>query len=125
MSNNYLYQEESAAIIGAAVEMHKELKLGFAEAVYQEGLEMEFKRQNIPFASQYPLSLYYKGELMQTKYYADFLCFNKIIVEIKAVDTLLPEHEAQLLNYLRVSRLHVGLLINFKKPKIEVKRFVI
>ena len=120
-----LYENETSAIIGAALEVHKNLKLGLSEALYHEGMEIEMSNMNIPFVSEAPLIPYYKGVPMQKRYFADFLCYDKIIVEIKAVDELLPEHEAQLLNYLRLTQVKVGLLLNFKRAHLQIKRFML
>ena len=96
---------------------------GFLEAVYQECLELEFAKNNIPTDSQLELELYYGNQLLKQKYIPDFICYGEIIVEIKAVSSLRPEHTAQLLNYLKITKKKVGLLINFASyPKIEYKR---
>jgi GxxExxY protein len=99
---------------------------GFLESVYQECLEREFCRRKLPFASQVRLQLTYKGELLIQTYKPDFVCFGKIIVEIKAVKELAPEHEAQLLNYLKATGTKLGLLVNFGSyPSAEVERRIL
>ena len=121
-----IYKDEAYAIQGACFEVYKTLGSGFLEAVYQEALAQEFKLQNIPFAEQYELKLQYKNIPLHQTYKPDFICFNKIIVEIKAVSTLAPEHEAQLLNYLKITNMRLGLLVNFGHyPKVEIKRFAL
>jgi len=119
-----IYKEEVYQIIGAALEVHKELGCGFLEAVYQEALELEFQFQNIPYIREPKLSIYYKEQLLNKYYEADFICFDKIIIETKALSGLVSEHESQLLNYLKATRLKVGLLINFGKQSLEYKRMV-
>jgi GxxExxY protein len=99
---------------------------GFLEAVYQECLEKELTKSQIPFISQGTLNLHYKNELLIQTYKPDFICFNKIIVELKAIKNIQPEHEAQVFNYLRASRLKLGLIANFGHfPKVEIKRIVL
>ena len=96
------------------------------EAVYQEALAHELKLRNIPFQEQRELKLQYKGIPLHQTYKPDFVCYDKIIVEIKAVSDLAPEHEAQLLNYLKITNMRLGLLVNFGHyPKIEIKRFAL
>jgi len=118
-----LFKDECYAIQGAVFNVYHEMGCGFLEAVYQECLEREFIERSIPFHAQIDLKLRYKGtELCQT-YKPDFICFEKIIVEIKAVKTLASEHTAQLLNYLKATGLELGLLVNFGSfPKTEIKR---
>ena len=111
-------------IIGAAIEVHKELGCGFLEAVYQEALEREFGYQGIPFKSQPIVEIKYKGEPLEKKYQPDFVCYDEVILEIKAISGLTGVEEAQLINYLKASGLKVGLLINFGSRSLEHKRFV-
>ena len=121
-----IFEEESFAIRGACFEVYKTLGSGFLEAVYQEALAQEFRLQNISFLEQCELMLQYKGIPLKQTYKPDFVCFGKIIVEIKAVDNIAPEHEAQLLNYLKITGYPLGFLVNFGHyPKIEVRRFVL
>jgi GxxExxY protein len=98
-----LYAEESYAIRGAIFEVYREMGSGFLELVYQECLEKEFNRRKLPYVPQVELKLTYKGELLVQTYKPDFVCFGKIIVELKAVKAIAPEHEAQLLNYLKAT----------------------
>ncbi|MDQ5908680.1 MAG: hypothetical protein QG599_773 [Pseudomonadota bacterium] len=98
---------------------------GFLEAVYQECLEKEFFKRGIPFRAQPELYLHYKNELLNQTYRPDFICHEKIILELKAVKEIAPEHQAQIMNYLKVTGMKLGLLINFgSHPKVTIKRFV-
>ena len=120
-----IFKEESYKIIGACFEVYKEKGNGFLEAVYQECLSMEFSDQDIPFEEQPRLRLEYKGRSLKHGYQPDFICFGKIIVEIKAVKNLIDEHRAQVINYLKATDKELGLLVNFGHyPKIEHERFV-
>jgi GxxExxY protein len=120
-----VYKDESYRIIGACFEVYKEMGCGFLEAVYQECLGMEFLAQGIPFTSQYELSLSYKGQSLKQTYVPDFMCFDKIVVEIKAVAALTDLHRAQLQNYLKATGFKLGLLANFGHyPKLEYERIV-
>lgn len=116
--------ERTYRIIGAAIEVHKELGCGFLEAVYQEALERELSAQEIPFKSQAIIRIAYKGKPLGKTYQADFVCYNEIIVEIKAISSLSGIEEAQLINYLKATGLNVGLLINFGAKSLEYKRLV-
>ena len=121
-----LFRDESYAIQGAVFEVYREMGSGFLEAVYQECLALEFCRRKIPFAAQKDLPLVYKGERLQQIYRPDFVCFDKIIVEIKAAMALAPEHRAQLLNYLKATEFKLGLLVNFGHyPKVQMERLVL
>ena len=111
-------------IIEAAIEVHKVLGCGFLEAVYQEALGREFGIQEIPFRSQPTVEILYKGKPLAKTYQPDFVCFDEIIVEIKALGELSGTEEAQLINYLKASGLKVGLLINFGSKSLEYKRLV-
>ena len=119
-----LYEEESYSIIGAAIAVHQELGSGFLEAVYQEALEKEFKIRNIPYKREVQLTIYYKNEPLNKYFAADFICYDKIIVELKALSAITSEHQAQVLNYLKASRLNLGLILNFGKQSLENKRIV-
>jgi GxxExxY protein len=120
----YLYEDEAYSIIGAAMETHKVLGCGFLEPVYQEALEIEFGLQNIPFAREVILPIHYKGRLLQKTYLADFICYDKIVVELKSLSGLTGEHQAQVLNYLKAGNYKLGLLINFGKKSLEYKRVI-
>src|SRR5215211_6483871 len=121
----FLLKEEVYAIVGAAMTVHRELGAGFLEAVYQEALEIELRLRQIAFESQKPLTIIYKGRLLRKEYIADLVCYQSIIVELKALDQLSGKEEAQLINYLKATGLRVGLLINFgSKGKLEWRKFV-
>ena len=120
-----LFKEESYRIIGACFEVYKEKGCGFLEPVYHECLEREFELQQIPFKTQCLLSLTYKGFSLKQCYVPDFICLEKIIVELKAVSQLLDEHRAQMHNYLKATGHRLGLLVNFgHHPKLEYERIV-
>lgn len=120
-----IFKEESYRIIGACFEVYNEMGCGFLEAVYQECLAIEFSEQNLPFFSQRPLELKFKDHLLQQKYVPDFVCFEKVIVEIKAVKELCDEHRAQVHNYLHATGYRLGLLVNFgHHPKLQYERIV-
>ncbi|MEW6328015.1 MAG: GxxExxY protein [Thermodesulfobacteriota bacterium] len=116
--------ERTYKIIGAALEVHKELGCGFLEAVYQEALEREFIIQRIPFKSQPIVEITYKGRPLNKTYQPDFVCYDEIIVEIKAISSLTGLEESQLINYLKATGINVGLLINFGSKSLEHKRFI-
>jgi GxxExxY protein len=106
------------------MEVHKELGSGFLEAVYQEALEREFLEQEIPFKSQPTVQIVYKGRPLSKTYQPDFICYDDVIVEIKAMDKLSGTEHAQIINYLKATGFKVGLLINFGSKSLEHKRFV-
>ncbi len=121
-----LFKEECYAIQGAVFEVYREMGCGFLEAVYQECMERELSARKIPFFAQPELQLTYKGEILKQTYRPDLICYDKIIVELKAVKEITPEHQAQLLNYLKASDIKLGLLVNFGGyPKATAKRFVL
>lgn len=125
LKKEILYPEESYKIQGAIFEVYKEMGSGFLEAVYQECLNREFRAQNIPFKSQPELDLYYKEELLDKKYKPDFICYDNIIVELKAIKKLENDNQAQVINYLNATNLELGLLVNFGAyPKVEIKRLI-
>ena len=120
---NIIMKEESYLIQGAIFEVYREMGCGFLEAVYQECLEVELQSKEIPFASQQQINLSYKGMPLVKKYIPDFICYEKIIVEIKAVQKLVPEHKAQIHNYLKATGCKLGILVNFGSyPKAEIVR---
>ena len=121
-----LYAEEVYAIQGAVFDVYKNIGIGFLEAVYQECLEMELAKRNIPFKAQAEIIISYKGKPLKQTYKADIVCYDKIILELKAVKALLPEHAAQIQNYLRATGMRLGLLVNFcHSPGVEIKRFAL
>ncbi len=120
-----LLKDEVYAIIGAAIQVHSVLGPGFLEPVYQEALELECGWRKIPFVAQKRLEISYRGQKLLKEYIADLVCYDKIIVEIKALDQLTGREESQLLNYLKATDMKVGLLINFgSQGRLEWKRFV-
>ncbi len=119
------YKNECYQIIGCCMEVHKALGPGFLEAVYQEALSLELKDANIPFNKEKVLEVWYKGILLEKKYVADFICFDEVIVELKACDSLSPEHIAQVLNYLKATGKKIGLLINFGSQSLQYKRVIL
>lgn len=118
-----IYPDESYAIRGACMDVYKILGNGFLEAVYQECLEIEFKRRQIPYVAQKILRLTYEGQTLRQTYKPDFVCYDKIIVEIKAISKLLDEHQAQGMNYLKATGFKLCLLVNFGHyPLAEIIR---
>ena len=111
-------------IIGAAMEVHRELGCGFLEAVYQEALREELSSRNIPFRAEVDLLIFYKGKKLKTSYRADFVCNESIIVELKAISKLGDVETAQVLNYLRAGRIERGLLFNFGSKSLEHRRLI-
>ena len=119
-----LYAEESFKINGAIYEVHKALGPGLLEKVYQEALEKELKFQGIPFEREKSFTITYKGEELEQKYIADFVIYDKIVVELKALEELLPVHKAQVINYLAITGLKLGLLVNFNTRQVKPERIV-
>ena len=115
------FQQEIYDIIGAAMEVQNELGRGFAELVYHEALNIELGLRGIPFESEKLITITYKGHLLDRTYKADLVCFDKIVVELKSVETLKTEHTAQLLNYLKATKLPLGILINFGETPLKYK----
>ncbi len=122
---NIIFQEESYNIIRACISVHKELGCGFLEAVYQEALAIEFRNYGIPFNQEMSLDIYFRNIKLNKKYIADFICNDKIILELKAISKITTEHEAQVLNYLKATGLKLGILINFGQISLTYKRLVL
>ena len=124
MDEEYIFKEECYQIIGCCMEVHNQLGGGFREAVYQEALELEFIEQDLPYQREKKMRIKYKKQVLKKKYFADFLCFDEIVVELKAVTELTNIHKGQLFNYLKASDKRLGMLINFGHEKLEYKRFI-
>jgi GxxExxY protein len=120
-----LHAEETFRIRGAMFEVHSTLGPGFLEAVYQECLALEFGVRGIPFRAQQPLTIEYKGHRLKQTYVPDFVCFGRIIVELKVVREIAPEHRAQTINYLRATGMKLGLLVNFGAAEAKIERFAL
>ncbi|WP_395743868.1 GxxExxY protein [Prosthecobacter sp.] len=126
MNSKLLYSEESFAIRGCLFEVYRIKGAGFAEPVYQECLEMEFQMSDLPAIAHPEMKLEYKGKPLKSTYIPDFVCYDKIIVELKAVKELTDAHRAQVQNYLKATGLKLGLLVNFcHHPLIEIERIVL
>ena len=125
MNTEILFKDESYKIVGACFELYREKGCGFLESVYQECMEIELRLQGIPFIPQKPLALEYKGCPLSSKYEPDFICYDKIVLELKAVIELTDEHLAKVQNYLKATDLNLGLLVNFGHyPKAQVERII-
>jgi len=121
-----IHEKETYEILGACFEVYRQKGCGFLEGVFQECLDIEFRLRGIPARALVPMQLEYKGHVLQHTYIADFICYDKVIVELKAVSRLADEHRAQIQNYLHATQLKVGLLVNFGHyPKVEHERFVL
>ena len=121
----FIHGEETHALLGACFAVYKDKGCGFLEAVFQECRELELSDRNIPFKIQPPLRLEYKGRVLKQSYQPDFVCFDRVILEIKAVSKLADEHRAQVHNYLKATGLRIGLLVNFGHyPLVEHERIV-
>jgi GxxExxY protein len=126
MKTELVHEQETYRIRGACFEVYKEKGSGFLEAVFQECLELELGLQGIPFEAQPEMALSYKGASLRQRYKPDFICFGKVLVELKAVSKLTDEHRAQVLNYLHATGLRVGLLVNFgHHPQVEIEHIVV
>ena len=119
-----LFEQETYKIIGAAMEVSHQLGGGFLEAVYQESLAEELFSRKIKFIREKKIPIYYKGKELKQHYKADFICYENIILEIKAVSRIQPEHQAQIINYLRALNLKLGLILNFGNNKLEYQRII-
>ena len=121
-----MLKEEGYALIGACFEVYNEHGPGFLEEIYHESLEIELASRNIPFDSKKELKTHYKGHLLNKKYFADLVVFDQIIVELKAIKEIAKEHEAQLINYMKITNSKVGYLVNFGHlDSLEWKRFIL
>ena len=123
MNTDIIYKDESYKIVGAAFEVYREKGCGFLEPVYQECMEIELRLQGVPYVTKKPIGLEYKGCPLRSTYEPDFLCYEKIVLELKAVVELADEHRAQVQNYLKATGMKLGLLVNFGHyPKIQMER---
>jgi GxxExxY protein len=121
-----MFKEEGYQFMGAAFEVYNQLGYGMAEEIYQQSLEIELELRGIPYYSKRELAVFYKDRRLSTCYKPDFLVFSAIIVEVKAVAALAPEHEAQLFNYMRIAHQSVGYLLNFGyRDELQWKRFIL
>ena len=121
-----IYKDEGYKLMGAAFEVYNEQGFGLSEEIYQESLELELESRGIPFCSRQELKYFYKGRELKKRCVPDLFVFAGIVVELKAASQLLPEHEAQLINYMRITKQPVGYLINFgNKDALEWKRFIL
>ena len=124
-SNNVIFPQESYNIIGAAMKVHSTLGCGFTEKVYQDALAVEFNRSGIPFLREVELHVVYNNVELPTTYIPDFICYDKIIVELKAVRELDDMHRSQAYNYAKVSGYQLAQLINFGEPSLTYERLVV
>ena len=122
--HDLIYPNESYAIVGAMMEVYNTLGTGYTEYVYQDALSIEFRLRGVEFQQEVPLRVSYKSQILKHTYLADFVCFDNIIIEVKAVSILTSEHKAQLLNYLKVSGLRLGFLVSFATPEFGYCRYV-
>jgi GxxExxY protein len=119
-----IYKKETYDIIGAAMDVHRTLGNGFLESVYQEALEIELAFRRIPYVSKKPIEIWYKSQFLTKFFIADLLCYNEIILELKAVSDITSVHEAQLINYLKATKKELGIIINFGTDSLEYKRYL-
>jgi GxxExxY protein len=124
-TDSYLFIDETKLIIGACFEVHNQLGHGFLEPIYQEALMYEFISRQIPFQKEKKLEVFYKEHKLEKFYIADYVCFDNIILELKAAEGIIDEHVAQVLNYLRATNFKLGLLVNFGTPKVQIKRIIL
>lgn len=122
--NNLFYRDESYKIRGALFAVHNELGCGFLERVYQDALEVEFRLRNIPYEREKTIQVVYKGEPLGEPYRADFVCYGKVIIELKSVSEILDVHRAQIINYLKATKMKLGFLVNFGEESLNIERIV-
>lgn len=123
--SNIIYKDESYTIVGALFDVYNNLGSGFSEIVYKDALEYEFKKLNIPFEREKEFKIAYKEIILPHKFYADFVVFDKIILEVKSIENLNDKHIAQCINYLKVSNCKLAILANFHKDFLDHKRIVL
>jgi GxxExxY protein len=119
-----VFKQEVYNIVGACMEVHRELGYGFLEAIYHEALMVELNARNIPFETNVKLQVNYKSHPLSKAYFADIICYNKIIVELKASEGIAPEHVSQVINYLKATDYQLGLLVNFGTKSLQYKRVI-
>lgn len=124
-NEKYLFKDECYKIIGCCMEVHNELGCGFLEAVYQEALSIVLSEKKVPFVKEKVLDIEFRGKILDKKYIADFICFDELIIELKATDALANHDIAQVLNYLKATGKRIGLLINFGTTKLQYKRVIL
>jgi len=122
--SDYLYEDDTYKIIGALIEVHKNLGKGFSEIVYKDAFEYELKKINFSFEREKEYLVHYKNIILNHKFYADFVVLDKIIIEIKSTDSIHEKHISQCLNYLHVSGHRLAILVNFNKTSLEYKRII-
>ena len=122
---NIIYKEEAYQIVGKCMEVHNNLGAGFLEIVYKDALEWEFKKAGIPFVREKEYPVNYKGTILSHRFYADFVVFDNIILEVKGISRISDEHIAQCINYLKVSQNKLALLVNFGELRLNSKRIVL
>lgn len=120
-----LYEEETGKILNACMNVFDELGNGFLEAVYQEALAIEFEEMHIPFEREAKINIFYRGKKLDKEYYADFICYDKIIVDLKAISKLVNANKAQVINYLHGTKLLVELLVNFGESSLKWERLIL
>jgi len=117
-----IHEKETAEILNACMAVHNELGNGFLEAVYQEALAIEFDERGLPYKREVKIPIFYKGRKLDKEYFADFICFDNIIVELKCLSRIVSANKAQVINYLHGTKLEVGLLVNFGEPSLKWER---
>jgi len=122
--NDFPFKQETYNIIGACMEVHRNLGRGFLEAIYQEALEIEFSERGIPYNREKLIDVFYKDRMLSKKYIADFICYDEIIIELKALEEINNEHISQLINYLSATNKKIGLIVNFGANSLQYKRIV-
>lgn len=120
-----IYKNESNFVIGLCMDIHNELGKGFSEAVYSDALEIELKSNGVPFKKEVKFDIIYKGKKLKHHYFADFIVDDKIILELKAVEKISSSHVKQTLNYLAVSKLKLGIIVNFGEDQLTYKRVLL
>lgn len=123
--NEFLLNEETGAIIGIAIEIHRKLGFGFSEIVYKDALELDFAGSDIPYSRERQYKVEYKGVILKHYFVADFVVFDSVILEIKAKQGIVPDDIAKTMNYLKCSGCKVGLILNFGRNKLDIKRLVL